>query len=548
MTKARSEWIQKNKYLIAAYLYIIIFTVILAILSFTFRKTEDFSLGADFFLAYVPRAQQIVNGQGFPLEEYRGPLYSFFLALPVLSVYPHIFVDYFHAGMLISILSTVISLILAFHIFRLLLPGRKAIFALAIYSIVPIFILSSYSAGSDMLFNVFCLAFIYIYLRWYKRISWKVLLGLGVLAALAFLTRYIGVILIGGFVIDQFFKHFKKNRRQLLFNSLAIGISFLLTISPYLYLNWIRKGVLLWNKSYLTTVYEVVYSDKISLFEFFYSNASNEYTSIIDLIVRQPISLITRVIQNIWEHNLTDFTVGFGPLIIILALGGGYVLIKNRQVDPRLRFIIILSFIYFTSLLITWHVPRYSLFMAVLYCLLATVGFAELAKFIVSKFQLAAVKVISGISIILVILITSLNYNSKIFTHGPNFIVPAGLAFEKYEPRMWDAKRYYRVATRLPHSVYYFNIDNTEYDQYFAYPPVKTYTELMEFLRQNEIDYLLISTHDIIQGEPSWDDYQLYIQILSGKIDTPELELIYINSIAAENSWPFGALYHVRRD
>ncbi|MEK7331422.1 MAG: glycosyltransferase family 39 protein, partial [Candidatus Eisenbacteria bacterium] len=153
------------------------------------HRIGDYSTETDFYGAYADGARLIQHGHLDPARYgVVGPVYEATLALAGFAVR-----DLFFAAELISIVATVATLLLWFHLLRRRANARLALFAALFMAANPYFFRYGYTASTDALALALQAASLALLLAIPGR---RAAAGAGLLAAAAFLTRYTAIMLL----------------------------------------------------------------------------------------------------------------------------------------------------------------------------------------------------------------------------------------------------------------------------------------------------------------------------------------------------------------
>ncbi|MCU0364957.1 MAG: hypothetical protein MUE93_04715, partial [Ignavibacteriaceae bacterium] len=96
----------------AGLIFAAVYLVIVGLISFIFHTVGDYGIETDFFWGYVPSAQKFLAGE-IPMDAFRGPLYPI-----VLAIFGFILGDFFHAGILIAVLSASVIVYITFELLK----------------------------------------------------------------------------------------------------------------------------------------------------------------------------------------------------------------------------------------------------------------------------------------------------------------------------------------------------------------------------------------------------------------------------------------------
>jgi len=137
----------------------VFYFVILLILSLSYHKVGDYGIETDFFWGYVPNAKSFINGD-LQIDAFRGPLYPMVLGLVNLIIS-----NYFISGIIIGILSASILIFFTFELVKRIFSPIVSLFVSLLLVFNPIFVQYTYSAGTDMMFNVLAVATLFFFFK-----------------------------------------------------------------------------------------------------------------------------------------------------------------------------------------------------------------------------------------------------------------------------------------------------------------------------------------------------------------------------------------------
>ncbi|NOY79200.1 MAG: glycosyltransferase family 39 protein [Calditrichaeota bacterium] len=175
--------------------FLLVIAIFLGIYSYfgAQRSVPSYNVETDFVGSYGLDAQNILHGK-MVQEQDHGPVYA--IAVAFLTVFVG---DVFHAGVVLSILSAILLGIGLYLILKNLYNFRIALFSMLLLDIV--LLPYSFVVGLDIFFAMLFTFSIYFFIRRFDFNTRDLVLA-GTFASLAFLVRYISVILpIAAFII-----------------------------------------------------------------------------------------------------------------------------------------------------------------------------------------------------------------------------------------------------------------------------------------------------------------------------------------------------------
>ena len=451
------------------------YLVVVGLISFLFHKVGDYGIETDFFWGYVPSAKKFLSG-GIPMDAFRGPLYPM-----VLGIFGFIIGDFFHAGMLIAILSASLVVWVTFELLRRLFSPATSFFVTILLAINPVFIQYSYSAGTDMFFNALAAVTLYFFLK-NKDLNYKNIILAAFIGGLSYLTRYNGIFLASFVIIILFINYWKINWSQRIKASILFAIVFLVTISPWGFYTLGQKGSFFYNENYKNIAYEVYGKGKISWDDFWFKESS-KITSMSQVIFKDTGEFVSTVANNIGDHFLSDMDKLLGWQLGVFVILGLVLLIISGTIknwrDKQIAYYITNLF-FFGLLLVVFYSERFSLFLIPFYLVLAVNPFfsekLKLPKFLPKAFRLTLL-----IGLIVFTFFKAYSFNSDNINSGPTELLTLRDWYQEHVP---DSEKGKIVAARKAHVAYYLDM------KFKLMPMANSYEEFIKKLREENVDYL----------------------------------------------------------
>ncbi|MCH8034879.1 MAG: glycosyltransferase family 39 protein [Bacteroidetes bacterium] len=456
----------------------VLYFVILLIVSLLYHKVGDYGIETDFFWGYVPNAKSFINGD-LQIDPFRGPLYPMVLGLVNLIIS-----NYFYSGIIIGVLSASIFIFLTFELVKRIFSPAVSFFVSLLLASNPIFVQYTYSAGTDMMFNVLAAATLFFFFK-DKKLYYKNLLIAAVLGGLSYLTRYNGVFLLGFVFIILFVNYWNNNWLQRLKSSTVFVAIFILTFTPWGIYCLSKKGSFFYNENYKNIAYELYGKGKISWDQFWF-NESSSFTSLFDVIGRDPLLFLSTTIVNIGEHFLLDMERLMGWYVgVFIILGLILLLISNpfKNWKSRETGYYLSNLFFFALLTLVFYSERFSIFLISFYSVITIQPFFR-EKFAVNKRIHLKVGYFIVISLVAVTLAQSISFNSSRINSGPKELL---VLQDWYDTNIPESERGNKIAARKAHVAYYLGMD------FVLLPMANSYEELIEKLHQNNVDYLYFS-------------------------------------------------------
>lgn len=428
---------------------------IMLIISFSQHKIGDYGIETDFFWSYVPQADKFLHGS-IEIDKYRGPLYPI-----VLGIFKLFTGNYFSAGMLLAILSA--SLVL-FFVHRLLYNLFNPLVALITTCLVAVnttFNLYTYSAGTDMFFNCLVSAGIFFLLA-HKEFKISHLIFTSLFAGLAYLTRYNGIFLfltiLAGLLLINIYR---LDRGKRLINSLIFIVIFIAVIAPWGIYTHQKKGKAFWNQNYQNVAYEYLAKDKMGWDEFWYKGNREKYTSLTQVIFKEPKAFFSKAFSNAFEHLSRDLSSLIGWHISIFSLFG-LLLLFTKPPDKRQWTYYLANLLFFGVLILVFYSERFSLFLIPFYTVFGVNAIFTENKYLKKAITGSAV-LTYGIALLLIIwtFTKSYQYNSENINSGDKNLLKLRDEFRKTEKVEGQGKK---IMARKAHIAYYLGLEMTWVD------------------------------------------------------------------------------------
>jgi len=452
-----------------------IYFVVIGLISFIFHIVGDYGIETDFFWGYVPSAKKVLSGE-IPMDAFRGPLYPM-----VLGVFGYILGDFFHAGILIAVLSASIVIYVSFDMLRKIFSPVISFFVTSLLAVNTVFIQYSYSAGTDMFFNALAALTLFFFFK-NKELNFKNLILAAFFGGLSYLTRYNGIFLASFIFIILFVNYWKISWTSRVKSSLLFGVVFLLTFSPWGFYCLSEKGSFFYNENYKNIAFEVYGKGKISWDDFWF-NGRNDITSLAQVVTKDVGLFFSTVTGNISDHFLKDMDILVGWHLGAFVILGFFLLIISK---PHKNWIemekgyYLVNLFFFILLLLIFYSERFSLFLIPFYLSIAVQPFF-VEKMKISKLIPNTLKYVLLSALIVITFLNSYSFNSENINSGPTELLTLG---EWYEENVSAEMKGKTVAARKAHVAYYLDMD------FKLLPMADSYDELLSKLKESKVDYL----------------------------------------------------------
>jgi 4-amino-4-deoxy-L-arabinose transferase-like glycosyltransferase len=329
------------------------------------HRVGDYMTETDFYGQYAAGARAIQQGRLDP-SHYGvvGPVYEIALALVAFVVR-----DLFLAAGLLAVAAAVGALALWAALLRRRGDARLALLGTLFLATNATFFRYGYSVTTDALALLLQSAALFALLA---RPGPRAALGAGLLAGLAFLTRYnAGVLLPAGLValLAGGTLQARRGRAALLF---AAG--FLLPVVPWVVFSYAR-GTGVSFQLHHNVAYEVFARARGIPWDTYQSTMQSQFRGLADVVARDPGAVAGRMLFNVFDHLRLDAGRLLGWPVALCALLG--LLLGLDRPWRRLWPLAVAWAFLFLALVPAFHSERYSLALLPLYATAAALAFAS---------------------------------------------------------------------------------------------------------------------------------------------------------------------------
>jgi len=452
------------------------YLVTLGVVAFTFHRIGDYAVETDFYWIYAPHAKELLRGT-ILLDQFRGPGYEMLLAGAGWLVG-----DMFRTGMLLSLLSAGAVLWLTYRLVERLFGAEQALLTSVALAVNHTFIIASYTAATDMVFNL--LAVLVVFLVLYRgEYRWHGLALAGLVTGFAYVTRYNTVAFLVAVPVGVLFLniyHLEWKRR--LAGTALFLLGALLVILPWGFYTLEQTGRFTYNNNFYNIAYEMYAKGKIG-WDDYWGTMAPRFSSYRDVVVYDPSRFFSQLGQNALEHFWNDMTLLVAPPLGVFALGGIVAFIVAR-VNRRQAMVLLLAAVYYLVLLPIFYGERFSLFLAPT-ILLLVVAFFRWGVLPAGGFASFGLKHMLLLGLLAYSTIFSYQRVSSEIGGGPVEILDVRDAYV----RLYGGKDAgATIVARKPHIAYYLKM------QFVIFPAVDTMPRLLAELKNNGAQYLYYST------------------------------------------------------
>jgi tetratricopeptide (TPR) repeat protein len=339
--------------------------LVLAIALGPHRIGDNFT-ETDFYGGYADGARAIQRGH-IDAARYGvvGPGYEVALALAGWVVR-----DPLLAAELIAVLSATAALLLWFHLLALRGGGRLALLAMLFLAVHPTFIRYGFSATTDALALMLQAAALFLLLA---ASGTRAPLLAGMVAGLAFLTRYSAIVLLPAGLVAVAAGGTLQARRGRA--ALLFALGFAAPVVPWT--AWsLAHGARFASQLHHNIAYDVFARSRGMVWDDYQEQLQPQFRSLWDVIARDPAAVLRRELFNVWDHLRLDAVKLMGmPMAIAAAAGTLFAL--GDGTARRLWPVLLVAALLFLSLVPAFYAERYSLALLPVHATLAAAAFAS---------------------------------------------------------------------------------------------------------------------------------------------------------------------------
>ncbi len=337
----------------------------------------DYFTESDFYGGYADGARLVQHGRLIP-SRYTvvGPGYEVALAL-----WGWIVRDLFLAAESLSALASAATALLWFHLLRRRLDARVGVAAVLFLVTNNWFFRFSFSATTDAFANALQALALFTLLGFpdseaaaspARRARFAVA---GIVAALAFLTRYNAVYLLPAGLVAILAGGAGAGAPRRGRAALAFGAGFLVPVLPWVLFSLAHGGNLQFQLHH-NIAYEVFARSKGIAWDNYQKQMQAEFPNLASVIARDPAAVARQVFVNIGGHLRDDGRKLLAWPVAIAAIAGLVLAVRDRRMR-RLWPVLAAGALLFATLVPVFYSERYSLALLPVYATLAGIAFAS---------------------------------------------------------------------------------------------------------------------------------------------------------------------------
>jgi tetratricopeptide (TPR) repeat protein len=359
-SEATERTLTRLAWVLAGLLAVALFIMVLG------HKVGDYFAETDFYGAYAEGAKLVQHGKLIP-SRYGviGPGYEVALAL-----FGFVIPDLFLAAKLLALVSTVATLMLWFYLLRRRAGVRVAFVAALILCANGTFFRYGYGALTDTPAIALQAAALYLLLA---RRGERAILAAGLVAALAFLTRYNAVYLLpAGLVAVLGGGTFAERRGKA---ALLFTAGFFAPVVPWMLYSLARGSGFSFQLHHNIAFDVYAYSKGIP-WDTYQKEMQPQFKNLWDVISRDPGAVASRMLYNVGNH-LRQVAVSLLGWPTAVSAGIGLVLGLRDRTLSRLWPLGAAAALLFLTLVPIFYSDRYALALLPYFATLAAIAFAS---------------------------------------------------------------------------------------------------------------------------------------------------------------------------
>ena len=331
------------------------------------HRIGDYFTESDFYGAYADGARLIQHGRLDP-GRYGvvGPVYEMVLALVAL-----VGRDFFRSAQLISVAATVGTLLIWYRLLKRRASPGLALLAMLFMATNPVLFLFGYSATTDALALALQAGSLALLIGGTGR---GAALGSGVLAALAFLTRYNAIYLLPTGLVTLLAGGAPGEPGTARGRALRFTAGFALLVTAWVVYS-LAHGVIPASRLHHNVAYEVFARGHGISWDEYESRLEPQFHSLRDVIARDPGAVARHLLFNLFAHLREDASTLLGWPLACAALAG-LALVAARRAGAGLWPVWLAGGLAYLTLVPVFHSERYGLPLLPAYATLAAAAFA----------------------------------------------------------------------------------------------------------------------------------------------------------------------------
>ncbi|MFQ5601724.1 MAG: ArnT family glycosyltransferase [bacterium] len=432
-----------------------------------FHRMGGYGVETDFYWAYAPDAQNILEGK-MPEEPGVGPGYAL-----VLALFNIIFNDWFTAGKMVSIFSTILGGYFTFKMIQKVFDEKIAFYTMILWqvTVLPFAIVAS----TDMFFAFLVAVAIYFFFRSEELDLKNLILSAGFMGY-AYLTRHNAIVLpIAVGIILLLINPYAVNWMQRIKPLLVFTGAFILLYLPWSILLFATGGNAVRSDSYLIIASHfygrpgIIGSEDMRL-------AAQKFDSLKSVIFYDVAYFVKHYLFNLYHHFYDVLTQSLKFPTLLFVGAGGFVLLP--KLNKRLWSFLLFPLLSFLMLCLVHYEPRYYLYFIAFFVLFAVYFIFRENNQLQNVRKMNLLRgVVFGVTVLFVF-VFSLKEIKKTIADEPRELLEMSQFLRQHTVENQT------IIARKPHIGFLSNLETV----YF--PQVNSISELLQFAAQEKADYL----------------------------------------------------------
>jgi tetratricopeptide (TPR) repeat protein len=331
----------------------------------------------DFYGSYGPGARALQQGQ-LDASRYAvvGPMFELLLAAAGLIVR-----DLFTAAELLAVASMTAALALWGSLLARRLGPLAGLLAIAFLASNAQFFRYAWSATTDAPALALQAASLWALLGGRPHAgathasSARRIAAAGLLAGLAFLTRYNSIALLPAGLAALAFGWTGSPRGARLRHALVFGGAFLAPVLPWTIVS-LAQGVPLQTKLHHNIAFEVYARPHGIVWDIYARDLEPQFPTLWSVLARDPAAVVSRLLFNLFDHLRLDARILTGWPLALTALAGTWFAWRDRRLGVLAPVLLAMALLFMT-LVPAFHSERYSLAVLPAWAALAACAFAS---------------------------------------------------------------------------------------------------------------------------------------------------------------------------
>lgn len=361
----------------AAYVVMVLYAALLLFMIAGPHRIGDIFTESDFYGSYGLGARALLHGHLDPARYgVVGPVYELLLAAAGLIVR-----DFFVAAELLALVSMTATLWLWFRIVRARAGALAGVLTTLLLAANPQFFRYGYAATTDapaLALTAGALALLLV-----RPAGPRAALAAGLVAGLAFLTRYNAVVLLPAGVVAVLAGWCGTERPLRLRTALTFAGGCLAPVVPWVAFS-LLSGARFHVMLHYNIAYEVFAHARGIPWDTYERTMESQFPTPWSVFARDPSAVVSRICFNIFDHMRLDVLEVAGKPLALAALAGAALSARGGGL-ARLNAVWLSALLFFLALAPAFHSERYSLAVLPAWVALGALAFSTPALALVVR-------------------------------------------------------------------------------------------------------------------------------------------------------------------